>query len=56
MTKPAIRLLIILIVVGLSVWAYDWYYRKPTRDEQARTFRVNKVSYPDTQISYESFA
>ena len=55
MTKQAIRLLLILVVVGISVWAYDWYYRKPPRDEQARTFRVNKVNYPDTQITHESF-
>lgn len=56
MTKQAIQLLLVLVVVGLSAFAYDWYYRKPSRDEKSRTFRVNKVNYPDTPISYESFA
>ena len=52
----AIQLLIVLVVVGVSAFAYDWYYRKPVRDEQARTYTVNKVNYQDDQITYESFA
>ncbi|MVM34977.1 hypothetical protein GO755_33425 [Spirosoma sp. HMF4905] len=56
MTRSAIQLLLVLFVVGLSAFAYDWYYRKPARDERNRSFRVNKVNYPDAPISYESFA
>lgn len=55
MTKQAIQILVVLVVVGLSVFAYDWYFRKPVRDESARTYTVRKVNY-DEQPVYESFA
>lgn len=52
---PIWQLIAILAIVAVSVFTYDWYYRKPARDEAARTYTVNKVNHDD-EISYEPYA
>lgn len=54
MKTQAIRILIVLIVVGISVFAYDWYYTKPARDEQARTYSVKKVTHTEP-LNFDSY-
>ncbi|GEM_PF-6632987 len=51
---PIWQLIAVLAIVAVSIFAYDWYYRKPARDEAARTFTARKVTYSEP-ISYESF-
>ncbi len=51
------RLLVVLVVVGVCVFAYDWFMLKPTRDEQARKFAVVKKPQPvDLPLTYVAFA
>lgn len=49
-----IRILIVLIVVGICLFAYDWYYKKPVRDEQARSFSVQKITH-DEPLNFDSY-
>jgi hypothetical protein len=57
MKKSLIQLLVVLVVVGVSLAAYDWFFLKPVRDEQARTFITIKIP-PSTSepLNYVAFA
>lgn len=52
---PIWQIIAVLAVVAISVFCYDYYYRKPARDEAARTFTVNRINHND-EISYEPYA
>ncbi|GAB3761349.1 hypothetical protein [Spirosoma pomorum] len=56
MKTRLIQLLVVMVVVGVCVYAYDYVVLKPTRDEQARRFAVTKVPAPaDKPLSYVAF-
>jgi hypothetical protein len=57
MKKSLIQLLVVLVVVGVSLAAYDWFFLKPVRDEQARTFITIKIPQSTSEpLNYVAFA
>jgi hypothetical protein len=56
MTRSALSLIGLLVLLSGSFVAYDYLYRRPLRREANRRFTINRVAIDENNLLHESFA